>query len=82
MAIRLFEASGHQSPLTRLFAGIALGLCALLSACGQQGTEPAAPPAVRDIAFVGVSVLSMVGETGRRDGPRPGGRLGRPWPTC
>ena len=62
MTIRLFEASGHQSPLTRLFAPITVGLCSLLSACGQPPPEPAAPPAARDIAFVGVSVLSMVGE--------------------
>ena len=51
-----------KSPLTLLFAGITLGLCALLSACGQPPPEPAAPPAGRDIAFVGVGVLSMAGE--------------------
>lgn len=51
-----------RPPLTLLLTRIALGLCALLSACGQPPPEPAAPPALRDIAFVGVSVLSMVGD--------------------
>ena len=51
-----------KSPLTLLFAGITLGLCALLSACGQPPPEPAAPTAARHIAFVGVGVLSMAGE--------------------
>ena len=51
-----------KSPLKLLFTRIILGLCALLSACGQPPPEPAAPPAARDIAFVGVSVLSMAGE--------------------
>ena len=53
-----------KPPLTLLLARIALGLCALLSACGQPPPEPAAAPAVRDVAFVGVSLLSMVGEVG------------------
>ena len=51
-----------KSPLALLLARVTLGLCTVLSACGQPPPEPAAPPAVRDIAFVGVSVLSMVGE--------------------